>query len=159
MDQTIIGTIRPDYVEAVEATRMNRWLVPGLRRWHWAVIAGLTTWFSSYGWCETSWRTVEALAVTDAETAEAASDTDAVFEPIFSAHRSPYSTPRFGAALHTRFVLSPGDSGSQESPSNCQCRTSAWRATAEPPQVQLIGQSSNPSPASSACSRSAVPHA
>jgi hypothetical protein len=64
-------------------------VVPVQRRWHWAVIVGLTliaavaTWISYYGWSETSWRTIEALAVTDAEMAEAASDTDAVFEPIF----------------------------------------------------------------------------
>ncbi len=101
MDQTIVGTIRPEYLEAVEAARLNLWLiplllaapllvlVPVLRRWHWAVITGLTliaavaTWFSYYGWSDTSWRTIEALAVTDAERAEAASDTDAVFEPIF----------------------------------------------------------------------------
>ena len=105
MDQTTIGTIRPEYLEAVEAARLtarvNPWLiplllaapflvlVPVLRRWHWAVITGLTliaavaTWFSYYGWSETSWRTLEALAVTDAEMAEAASDTDAVFEPMF----------------------------------------------------------------------------
>ncbi len=101
MDQTIIGTIRPEYLEAVEAAHLNLWLiplllaapllvlVPVLRRWHWAVITGLTliaavaTWFSYYGWSETSRRTIEALAVTDAERAEAASDTDAVFEPIF----------------------------------------------------------------------------
>ena len=105
MDQTTIGTIRPEYLEAVEAARLtarvNPWLiplllaapflvlVPVLRRWQWAVITGLAliaavaTWFSYYGWAETSWRTLEALAVTDAEMAEAASDTDAVFEPMF----------------------------------------------------------------------------
>ncbi|MFZ9935908.1 MAG: hypothetical protein ACO3JG_02495 [Luteolibacter sp.] len=105
MDQTIIGTIRPEYLEAVEAARLtarlNLWLiplhllapllvlVPILRRWHLAVITGLTliaavaTWFAYYGWSETSWRTIEALAVTDAERADAASDTNAVFEPIF----------------------------------------------------------------------------
>jgi len=101
----MIETIRPEYLEAVEAARLtarlNPWLillllaaplmvlVPVQRRWHWAVIAGLAliaaiaTWFSYYGWSESSWRTIEALAVTDAERAEAASDTDAVFEPIF----------------------------------------------------------------------------
>ena len=105
MDQTLIGTIRPEYLEAVEAARLtarlNLWLiplllaapllvlVPVLRRWHWGAIFGImliavvATWFSYYGWSETSWRTIEALAVTDAEMAEAASDTDAVFEPIF----------------------------------------------------------------------------
>lgn len=105
MDHTFIGTIRPEYLEAVEAARftarLNLWLiplllaapclvlVPVLRRWHWAVIVGLVlftvvgTWISYYGWSDTSWRTIEALAVTDAEMAEAASDTDAVFEPIF----------------------------------------------------------------------------
>jgi hypothetical protein len=105
MDQTIIGTIRPEYLEAVEAARftarLNLWLlplllaapllvlVPLLRRWHWSLIAGLTliavvaTWFFYYRWSDTSWRTIEALAVTDAELEEAASDTDAVFEPIF----------------------------------------------------------------------------
>jgi hypothetical protein len=105
MDQTILATIRPEYLEAVEAARLtarlNLWLIPlllaapllvlipMLRRWHWAVITGLAmiavvaTWISYYGWSDTSWRTIEALAVTDAEKAEAASDTDAVFEPIF----------------------------------------------------------------------------
>lgn len=105
MDQTFIGTIRPEYLEAVEAARfaarLNLWLiplllaapllvlVPLLRRCHWTAIGGLVlvtvvaTWFSYYGWSETSWRTIEALAVTDAEMAETASDTDAVFEPIF----------------------------------------------------------------------------
>ncbi|QTN30775.1 hypothetical protein HZ994_11975 [Akkermansiaceae bacterium] len=105
MDQTIIGAIRPEYLEAVEAARitarLNLWLiplllaapllvlVPALRRWHWSVIAGMTlvavvaTWFFYYLWCDTSWRTIEALAVTAAELEEAASDTDAVFEPIF----------------------------------------------------------------------------
>jgi len=100
----MIGTIRPEYLEAVEAARLtarlNLWLiplllaaplfvlVPVLRRWHWAAITGLAliaaiaTWISYYGWSETSWRTIEAFAVTDAERAEAASDTDAVFEPI-----------------------------------------------------------------------------
>lgn len=64
-------------------------LLPILRRWHWGVITGLAliavvaTWFLYYGWCETSWRTIEALAVTDAEKALPASDTDAVFEPVF----------------------------------------------------------------------------
>ena len=103
MDQAMIGTIRPEYLESVEAARLTArlkpWLillllrapllvlVPVIRRWHWGVIAGITliaaaaTWFSS--WSETSWRALEALAVTDAERAEAASDTDAVFEPIF----------------------------------------------------------------------------
>ncbi len=47
------------------------------------MIAVVATWISYYGWSDTSWRTIEALAVTDAEMAEAASDTDAVFEPIF----------------------------------------------------------------------------
>ena len=105
MDQTLLGTIRPEYLEAVEAARLtarlNVWLIPLLlaapllflvplrRRWHWAAITGLAmiavvaTWISYYGWSDTSWRTIEALAVTDAEMAEAASDTDAVFEPIF----------------------------------------------------------------------------
>lgn len=105
MDQTIIGIIRPEYLEAVEAARLtarlNLWLIPLLlaapllvlvpvrRRWHWAAITGLAliavvaTWISYYGWSDTSWRTIEALAVTDAEKAEAVSDTDAVFEPIF----------------------------------------------------------------------------
>lgn len=105
MDLTCLATIRPEYLEAVEAARFtarfNLWLiplliaapllvlVPVLRRWHWAVIAGLAlaalvaTWISYYGWSDTSWRTIEALAVTDAELSEAASDTDAVFEPIF----------------------------------------------------------------------------
>jgi glucan phosphoethanolaminetransferase (alkaline phosphatase superfamily) len=105
MDQTIVGTIRPEYLEAVEAARftarLNLWLlplllaapllvlVPLLRRWHWSVSAGLTliavvaTWYFYYRWSDTSWRTIEALAVTDAELEEAASDTDAVFEPIF----------------------------------------------------------------------------
>jgi hypothetical protein len=77
MDQTIIGTIRPEYLEAVEAARLNLWLIPLL------LIAAVATWFSYYGWSETSRRTIEALAVTDAERVEAASDTDAVFEPIF----------------------------------------------------------------------------
>ena len=101
----MIETIRPEYLEAVEAARVtarvNLWLIPlllaapllvlvrVLRRWHWAVISGLVlttvlaTWFSYYGWSDTSWITIEALAVTDAEMAEAASDTDAVFEPFF----------------------------------------------------------------------------
>ena len=105
MDQMLIGIIRPEYLEAVEAARLtarlNLWLIPlllaapllvlipMLRRWHWAVVTGLAmiaivaTWISYYGWSDTSWRTIEALAVTDAEKAEAASDTDAVFEPIF----------------------------------------------------------------------------
>ncbi len=105
MDQTILATIRPEYLEAVEAARLtarfNLWLIPLLiaapslvlipilRRWHWAAIAGLAmvavvaTWISYYRWSDTSWRTIEALAVTDAEMAEAASDTVAVFEPIF----------------------------------------------------------------------------
>jgi hypothetical protein len=46
------------------------------------MIAVVATWLSYYGWSDTSWRAIEALAVTDAEKAEAASDTDAVFEPI-----------------------------------------------------------------------------
>jgi hypothetical protein len=93
------------YVEAVEAAsftaRLNVWLVPllliaplllfvpMLRRWHWSAIGGLmlvtfvTTWFCYYRWSDTSWRTIEALAVTEDELALAASDTDAVFEPIF----------------------------------------------------------------------------
>ena len=105
MDHTFIGTIRPEYIEAVEAARftarLNLWLiplllaapllvlVPVLRRWHWAAIIGfvlvtvVATWISYYRWSDTSWRTIEALAVTDAERADAASDTDAVFEPIF----------------------------------------------------------------------------
>lgn len=105
MDDTFIGTIRPEYLEAVEAARftarLNLWLIPLLlaapllvlvpvmRRWHWAAIIGLAlisvvaTWITYYGWSDTSWRTIEALAETDAEMAEAASDTDAVFEPIF----------------------------------------------------------------------------
>lgn len=105
MNQTMMETIRPEYLEAVEAARFtarwNLWLiplllaaplvvtVPLLRRWPWAVTVGLAlfavvaTWFSYYGWSETSWRTLESLAVTDAEKADAASDTDAVFEPIF----------------------------------------------------------------------------
>jgi hypothetical protein len=37
--------------------------------------------------------------------------------------------------------------------------TSAWRATADPLRVRMISRNYNPSPASSARPRSAVPHA
>lgn len=59
-----------------------------LRLGHWAVVTGLVltavvaTWVAHYGWSETSWRAIEALAVTEAERVEAASDKDAVLEPI-----------------------------------------------------------------------------
>ena len=96
----MIAALRPEYLEAVSAARVNLWLlplffaapllvlVPVLRRWHWAVITGLTliaaiaTWISFFGWSETIWKTMEAHAETAAEIQEVASDTDRVFGPF-----------------------------------------------------------------------------
>jgi hypothetical protein len=101
MYHTMIETIRPEYLEAVSASRVNLWLLPlflaapllilapVLRRWHWALVAGLAliaaaaTWVSIFGYSETIWKTMEAHARTAAEMEEVASDTGRVFGPFF----------------------------------------------------------------------------
>ena len=93
-------TFRPEYLEAVAASRWNVWLIPlflsapllllvaVLRRWHWAVITGLAlvgavaTWFSVFAYSETIWKTMEANAQTAAEMEDVASDTARVFGPF-----------------------------------------------------------------------------
>jgi len=95
-----MDTFRPEYLEAVSAARWNLWLVPlflaapllllvpVLRRWHWAFIAGLAlvgvvaTWFSIFAYSETIWKTMEAHAATAAEIDEVTSDTGRVFGPF-----------------------------------------------------------------------------
>jgi hypothetical protein len=95
-----MDTLRPEYLEAVAASRWNLWLfplflaapllllAPVLRRWHGAVLVGLAlagavaTWFSVYGYSETIWRTMEANAKTSAEIDEVTSDTGRVFGPF-----------------------------------------------------------------------------
>lgn len=95
-----MDTLRPEYLEAVTASRWNLWLiplflstpllllVPVVRRWHWAVLVGLfvagavATWFSLYAHSETIWRTMEANAETAAEMKEVASDTGRSFGPF-----------------------------------------------------------------------------
>lgn len=95
-----MDTFRPEYLEAVAASRWNLWLiplflsvpllllVPVLRRWHWAVIGGLAlagavaTWFSLFAYSETIWKTMEAHAQTNAEIDDVTSDTGRVFGPF-----------------------------------------------------------------------------
>ena len=100
MDQTTVETLRPEYLEAVAAARLNLWLIPlllaapllvlmaVLRRWHWAAITGLTlmaaivTWMSLFGYSETIWKTMEAHAETPAEIKEVTSDTGRALGPF-----------------------------------------------------------------------------
>jgi hypothetical protein len=60
----------------------------------------------------------------------------------------------FYALFGTKLQPASADASEQS-----EGRTSAWRATADPLRVQLIHDNSNPSSASSARTRSAVPHA
>lgn len=101
MEPTTFEGIRPEFLEAVASARFNLWLAPlflaapllllvsVLRRWHWAVIGGVTllaafaTWISYFGYSETIWKTMEAHAETSAEIDEVTSDTDRVFGPFF----------------------------------------------------------------------------
>ena len=100
MDQIMIEIIRPEYNEAVEASRSNFWLIlvilaapfliftPVLRRWHWVLIVGVVlfaafvTWVSVFFYSETIWETMEAHAKTAAEIEDVASDTGRVLGPF-----------------------------------------------------------------------------
>ena len=95
-----MNTFRPECLEVVAAARWNLWLiplflsaplllvVPVLRRWHWAVIAGLAlvgavaTWSSVFGYSETIWKTMESNAKTAAEIEDVTSDTGRVLGPF-----------------------------------------------------------------------------
>lgn len=117
----MIDTIRPEFQQAVEASRVNLWLVPlffsaplivlapVLRRWHWVaisaltLIAGIATWVSFFAYSETIWRTMEAHAETTAELEEVASDTGRVFGPFLLG--TPFALIYAVLWLGTAFVL------------------------------------------------------
>lgn len=117
--------IRPEWLEAVAASRWNLWLIPSfmtapllvlvpfLRRWYWIVIipsvivAVIATWISLFCYSETIWETKEANAQTSAEIDEVTSDTGRVFGPFLRGvpFAVIYTTIWLGISLATRWLM------------------------------------------------------
>jgi hypothetical protein len=120
-----LNGIRPEWLEAVAASRWNLWLIPSfmtapllalipfLRRWYWIVIipsvvvAVIATWISLFCYSETIWETMEANAQTSAEWDEVTSDTGRVFGPFLCGvpFAVIYTTIWLGVSLATRWLM------------------------------------------------------
>lgn len=95
-----LESLRPEYIEAVAASRWNLWLIPlfflppllfallayrGCNAWlRAAAVIGciILTWFSLWFYSEVIWTTMELHAQTGAEWNDVTSDTGRVLGPI-----------------------------------------------------------------------------